>query len=279
MSSYKAFIYNYHFTPTFTPFLYILLFISLSSNAQPIYLSENFNQGWPTGWTTIDQDGNTPDSTVARFTDAWIIFPDIDSAKIGDSVASSTSWYSPPGQADDYMITPLIMIGSTTGVFWDAKAIDPDFSDGYELRISTTTPDIVGFMAHPPLFTTSSAPAKWTNFMVNLSAAGYQNQSVYLSWRNHSNDQFILSIDNIIVKELAPFDARISGIDSLSSYSHIPIHQNPSIHLAGQITNVGFQTITDAKLVAEVFKNGVSVHEDSSQGINLNFGEWANLAM
>ncbi|MCB0851869.1 MAG: choice-of-anchor J domain-containing protein, partial [Bacteroidetes bacterium] len=259
-------------------FLFILFLAPQFLSAQ-VYLSEDFNGGWPAGWTTINNDGLTPNTNVAVFTDAWIILEDFDSTGVADSVAASTSWYTPAGQSDDYMITPSINIGASSGVFWDAQAVDPNFPDGYELRISTTTPDVAGFMANPALYTITAAPPTWTNFSVNLASAGYANQAIYLAWRNNSNDQFILAIDNIVVKELASADATVAKADSLSQYSRIPYHQNPSINLSGRIANVGGAPVTGAKLIAEVFRNGVSVHKDSSAGTTLASSASASVSL
>ena len=248
-----------------------VLCVPFISNAQVTYLDEDFNSGWPTGWTTIDNDGLTPHPNVAVFTDAWIIFEDFDSTGVADSVAASNSWYSPAGQADDYMITPQINIGASVGLSWDAQAVDPSFPDGYEVRISTTTPDIAGFMANPPIYTIANASPAWTNISVNLAAAGYSNQNIYLAWRNNSNDQFILTIDNIVVEDLPGFDASVTAVTLPDNeYTRIPIHQSPTISLGGEISNTGGGTVTNARLVVDLKLDGTVVYTDTSAGTTIN---------
>ncbi len=110
--------------------------------------SENFESGSiPAGWVLIDNDGLTPDPNVAFVTEAWVVVDD-DSTD-GNFVAVSTSWYTPVGQADDWMITPLVSLLGSARLSWRAQAPDPGFADGYEVYISTSTPDLVGCQIRP----------------------------------------------------------------------------------------------------------------------------------
>lgn len=169
-----------------------------TANSQIIF-SEDFQGGMPGTWTTIDNDGQTVDANLAAlFTEAWVIVDDPDAT--GDSLAGSTSWYSPPGTADDWLITPSIALTSNNTLAWEEKAQDPLYPDGYELRISTTTPTIAAFNANAPLFTIAAGSGgAWASRSVDLQAMGYSNQNVYLAWRNNSTDQFILYIDDIVI--------------------------------------------------------------------------------
>ncbi|MEZ4775084.1 MAG: choice-of-anchor J domain-containing protein [Bacteroidia bacterium] len=242
--------------------------------AQTIYLSENFNSaGFPSGWTLINNDGLTPNSNVANYTSAWIKIENFDSLGIGDSVAASTSWYTPAGIADDYLITPQLNIGASAGVSWDVKAQDPAFPDGYQLRISTTTPDVAGFLANPPLYSIAAAAPSWTNLSINLGAAGYANQNIYLAWRNNSNDQFLLLVDNIVVKDLAAFDAGVAEVELPNAeYTQIPLNQAPVLTLGGTLENTGGNVVTNARLTVDVKRNGVVVFTDTSAGVTINPG-------
>ncbi|MEZ4825597.1 MAG: choice-of-anchor J domain-containing protein [Bacteroidia bacterium] len=244
-------------------------------HAQTIYLSENFDSpGWPAGWTTINNDGLTPNANVSNYTDAWIKIENFDNTGIGDSVAASTSWYTPPGISDDYLITPQIAIGSNAGVFWEVKAQDPSFPDGYQLRISTTTPDVAGFLANPPLYSIPAAAPAWTSLNINLGAAGYANQSIYLAWRNISNDQFLLLVDDIVVKDLAAFDVGvISVVRPDPEYTQIPIHQSPVFTLGGTIENLGSTAVTNARLTVDIKRNGTLVYSDTTAGVSIAPGQ------
>lgn len=216
----------------------------------------NLNGVLPAGWTVINGDGLTPNANVAQFTNAWIIAADFDN--LPDTVAMSTSWYTPAGTSNDWLITPAIALTANNILAWEAEAQDAAYPDGYELRISTTTPTIAGFNANPPLFTIpAETGAVWTQRTVNLQAAGYSNQSVYLAWRNNSTDQFILMVDDISVYTQAPFDAAISN-PTVEEYTIKPLGHVGAIGTNGLITNTGGGTITNATMTVNILDGGLN---------------------
>jgi hypothetical protein len=110
--------------------------------------------------------------------------------------AYSTSWYAPAGAADDWIVTPQIMLGANSQLRWDALAPDGNFPDGYEVYVSTTGNDVADF-TDMPVFTIDDELQAFTQHQVSLSA--YANQAVYIAWRNNSNDEFLLLLDNVQV--------------------------------------------------------------------------------
>ena len=100
-----------------------------SVSAQPIF-SEDFSGTTPlSNWTLFNQDGRTPAANVSGINMAWVVLNNG-----GQPAALSTSWYSPAGAADDYMITPAITLTSNNYLFFTGQALDPSFPDGYEVR-------------------------------------------------------------------------------------------------------------------------------------------------
>lgn len=185
------------FTKTLWAALIAVIGFGQSANSQIIF-SEDFQAGIPGTWTIIDNDGLPVHANVSQFTSAWIGAEDFDNA--GDTVAMSTSWYDPAGTSDDWLISPSIALTTNNTLAWQEEAQDAAYPDGYEVRISTTTPTIAGFMANPALLTVAAASgAVWLPQSVDLQAAGYSNQNVYLAWRNNSTDQFVLMIDDIVI--------------------------------------------------------------------------------
>ena len=91
------------------------------------------------------------------------------------------------------------MARQASTVSWVATAPDPSFADGYEVRVSTTTPDVPGFMANAPIFTIASELTTYQPHTVDLAAAGYANQQIYIAFRNNSDDKFILMVDDVVV--------------------------------------------------------------------------------
>ncbi|KAA3650392.1 MAG: T9SS C-terminal target domain-containing protein [Bacteroidetes bacterium] len=233
-----------------------------NSNAQVIF-SENFNGGNAlSNWTLINNDGNTPAAGVANFTNAWILIED--TIGISDSAAASTSWYTPAGTSDDYLISPSVTLTANNTITWDAKAQDPAYPDGYQLLISTTTPTVAGFTANQPLFSISAENSTWTKRTIDLDAAGYSNQNVYFAWRNNSTDQFILLVDNIVVQKNVNFDVNLVAVQRMSEYAMLPKDQSSNIVFAGLVANSGASSLSNVKLKYSVVSGGSVLYSDSS---------------
>lgn len=215
---------------------------------------------FPTGWTLINQDGLTPNTSVSYFGAAWIRREDFTTTT--DTVMASTSWYTPAGTSNDWAFTPGITLpaSGTIELEWTAKAQDPSYPDGYEVRISTTTPTIAG--ATTTLFSIPSENSTWTTRTVDLSA--YVGQTVYIAFRNNSTDQFILLVDDVSVKKLAANDATLETADPGSEYSRIPVDHTPTMNLSGEVKNSGTSTLSAVKVRAFVV-DGTStiIHRDS----------------
>lgn len=203
----------------FRQFTYSVLLIFFASflNAQIIF-EENFNgisgstaggpgmYNFPEGWLLRNVDNRTPDASVNFINDAWERREDF-KFNGSDSAAFSTSYYSPLGQADDWMWTPPITIPASGDhvLRWRAVVYAPDFPDGYEVRIMTapdvpsgSTSDMGNQVTDSDLL--FSIPAEnpvWTNREIELN--DYNGQTVYIAFRNNSNDKFILLIDDVIV--------------------------------------------------------------------------------
>lgn len=210
--------------------LSLLLFTSSAIFAQYIF-QEDFQQGIPNTWTLINVDGLTPDSTLtvpSQITDAWVALDDF--ANPGDTFAASTSKYLPVGQANDWLITPAIATQGNSAVTWFANAFIAA-GDGYEVRISTTTPTVNGFLAHSPLFSIASENVGWTKRNADLS--GYANQTVYLAFRNNSINKFILGVDDLVVFDCNTLSADAGTIDTgttvaCSGFSTLNLGLSPS---------------------------------------------------
>src|SRR6478672_3892762 len=98
----------------------------------------------PASWLQNNVDGLTP-AVAASWnfgTNAWVT-RDIGTSTYPDAAAhtkivASTSWYSPAGVANDWLISPSFTVPANGVLKWDGLANDPSFADGYEVRISTT---------------------------------------------------------------------------------------------------------------------------------------------
>ena len=161
--------------------------------------------GFPNGWFLRNVDNLMPFGLISDYNinDAWVR-----TAYGSDSVVVSTSFYDPAGQADDWMWTPLIQgITANTKLKWKAIANNEYFYDGYEVRIMTGTngPPTGGTGEMGNQLTNSTRVLSiyqespyWTSREVSLT--DYAGQSVYVGFRNNSNDKHTLLINDVIVE-------------------------------------------------------------------------------
>ncbi len=230
---------------------------------ESVYYLEDFNNGIPSDYLIIDVDGQPVASQIAAsFPRAW-------NAGIattgGDSSALSTSWYTPAGQSDDWMITDTIIIPDSASIAflgWDGLALDPDFPDGYEVYVSNTTQDIAGMLANAPVFSVLGENAEVTSRKVNISQ--FIGDTIFVGFRNNSDDMFILSIDNIKVFVPNPFDFAVTEnmveVGALGEYTRIPARHLPSGSSSVKVlvSNLGTTTPDSAVVYAQI-KNGANV--------------------
>ena len=90
----------------------ILILMAFQTKAQ--IFSEDFNSGTiPATFTLTDVDGLTPNSASWP---AGSFFANnlTTAAGIAEDCAQSVSWFNPVGQADDWMVTPMITIPMTS---------------------------------------------------------------------------------------------------------------------------------------------------------------------
>lgn len=177
---------------------------------------EDFQGGtMPEGWTTWDVDGLTPAMEVAFVDEAWIVTDMLTGA--GNFWAAATSWYTPAGTSDDWLISPPITLGATATLSWSAVIADANFPDGYEVYVVPTTVteftdfvtggDPTDFLALDDMVVPSAAPV----FSVAVEEAEIQNhsvdigalagQEVQLAFRSTAFDGVLILIDNIAVYE------------------------------------------------------------------------------
>jgi len=241
-------------------FLVGTVLAAFSANAQPIF-SEDFSGPTPlSNWTLVNVDGRTPAANVGAINNAWVVLN-----AGGQPAALSTSWYTPAGVADDYMITPAITITANNYLFFDAQAQDPAFPDGYEVRISTTVPTVAA--CSTVLLTVPAETSTWNSRNIDLS--GYVGQTVHIAWRNNSNDMFVLAVDNIEVKEVIANDAGIQDVSIANSYT-----TNSTVTVSGTIENTGLNTLATVDVNWSI-DGGVTVNTNSISPNTGSFGTTA----
>jgi hypothetical protein len=238
---------------------------------------------FPSGWFLRNVDNRTPAAQVAYVNEAWERREDF-ANNVADSCAFSTSWYNPVGPADDWMWTPAITLTNNCELSWNAITYDAAYPDGYEVRIMTSGPPTGGngtlgnqVSNSTLLFNIAGENTTWTSRSVSLSA--YNGQTVYIGFRNNSNNQFLLLIDDIKVEQLNPYEAGVSTATPWSIYSIIPLNQQPSFTLSADVDNNGSQAVTGVVLTADVYDLATNnVYNSSSTPLgSLAAGSSSNL--
>lgn len=209
--------------------LFLLLFGFTVFGQETIY-STDFQNGIPNEFTLIDNDLNIPASQVSAFDAAWICVSDPGNPT--DSVAASTSYFNMPDTADRWMITPSLSLGSFGNkLYWNAKSQDASFPDDYYVLVSLTDNapesflDTVGYI--------EGENFEWTERSVDLSALGYDNQSIFVAFILRTYDGFKLYIDDIeAVKEDE------TGINENMSFSFniYPVPVKETLNISSQAT-------------------------------------------
>lgn len=264
--------------------LAILLFCLFTGTASAqVVFSEDFDgtgtgTGLPTGWTIFNVDGRTPDAQVAYVTAAWIRREDF-ANNVNDSAAFSTSWYSPVGAADDWMFTPAITIPANAVLKWNAVAYDASYPDGYQVRILTTAPTSGNIASSTVLQTIAAENPTWTARSQSLAA--YSGQTVYIAFRNNSNNQFLLLIDDVSVEVQVNNDLELVSTVLPNQYTILHAPQGLSFTLGGSVRNNGLSAQTNVTLTATVRNStGASVYSASSTPIaSLATGASQNLTV
>jgi hypothetical protein len=226
-------------------------------SAQSIF-SENFQQGIPNTFTLYNNDNKLPAPAVSFVTDAWIGY------EVGtgtrDSVAASTSLYSPGAVADDWLVTPAINLTDGTILTWKAQASDSSMKDGYEVRISTTDRLTTSFSTI--LFATNGENAVRTTRTLDLSS--YSGETIYIAFRNTSFNKGLLYIDDIDISLKPAFDLTFNHTETPTYYFRIPRAHRSALNFGCILVNNGNNPIPSSKTYLQVFRNNTLVKVDSA---------------
>ncbi|MEI7594228.1 MAG: choice-of-anchor J domain-containing protein [Bacteroidota bacterium] len=227
---------------------------------------EDFQNGMPSNFTLIDNDGFTAYNPAFE-TKPWVIMQNDNLA--GDSVAVSTSYYTAGGTiSDDWMITPAITITPGCALSWDAKAFEAAYADGYEVKISTTGNLMANFTTN--LFSIAAENVAWITRTVDLSA--YNGQTIYIAFRNNSNDKNLLLIDDIQVYKKNQFDATIcnSSYSPNSNYPIIPLSQVAPIYYRANAVNTGTDAVSAVQFDVNIPAKGFTATSNNNSALASN---------
>jgi hypothetical protein len=161
---------------------------------------------FPAGWLRMNVDLNTPssDPRVSWINEAWERREDFPLNDV-DSAAFSTSYYNPAGTADDWMWTPPIYIGANGVLTWNAKSYLDNFPEAYSVRVMvgptepTGSDGFIGNMALQSfqIFGDNAENPTWTPHSESLAL--FAGKTIRIAFRNFSEDQFSMLIDDVVV--------------------------------------------------------------------------------
>ncbi len=256
---------------------FTILMMLCSSIAFSQSWSENFNGVTPTalpsGWTQNNVDGLTVSSSVSAFnfgTNAWVssavtALPDMASHV---KVVASTSWYTPAGTSNDWLITPKFNVPAGAYLKWDGVTRNASYPDGYLVKISTTDANTSSFTT--TLNTVLAENNFWTTRGLSLNA--YAGKDVYIAFVNNSNDKLILALDNISVYVPPATDGSTKAITGLKTYTALTTQT-----IAGTFRSFGSATATNVDLSYSV-NNGTVVSQNFPLSPGLTWGNEANFS-
>lgn len=244
--------------------LLILVLVANASFAQVLF-EQDFEGGTIAPMTMVDVDGLTPAAQVSSYTEAWNVR---DGGNFGilesSTVAVSNSWYSSPAAADDWLITPQITItDAATALLWEAQAVDPNFADGYEVRVSTTDNEIASFT--DVIFEIAAEQSSDYMEKRTVSLADYVGQDVYIAFRNNSFDKFFLALDNISVRVIKERDVKVNNF--AGARYHV---KNEDIPVTINITNNGAELVESLDIS---YSDGTDQFTETLTGLSLATGE------
>lgn len=243
---------------------------------------------FPAGWLLRNVDNQVPNAQVAYVNDAWEVREDFITMNLAECAAFSTSYYSPAGQADDWMWTPPITLPAGSSVLsWRALAPDASYPDGYEVRVMVSPDTPTGgtgsignqVSASSQIFSTAAEASSWTPHSVSL--ASYAGQQVYVGFRNHSVDKFLLLIDDVKVINDAPDAVAQTQVGYAGEYSRAPEGLAAPISLPFAAYNGGGSTLSnvygeatfrlDANAVGSTLQSSTIASLDISSSAALEF--------
>jgi hypothetical protein len=250
-------------------FLGILLFFTcFQTIGQITLLSTDFQSGIPSSYTILNNDGNTPFSTMSPFIgqEAWISLEDPDSSL--NQVVAATSYFETADSADRWLITPQITLSSFGNyISWNAKSHDPSYPDDYLVLLSTTGNSPTDFT--DTIGSVQEENFEWTNREVDLSSLGLNDSSIYVAFVLKTYDGFKMYLDDILVR-----GEDASSIEEQEEIS-VTVYPNPTNGILRVETNSEVQKLEIFSVRGELL---VSTSQPEINLVNLNAGSYVLLA-
>ena len=242
---------------------------------------------WPADMPRVNADGKTPGSSflvTLMGNNAWVA--GTLSSDPDGRYAISASWTTQGGAVSDWMITPPITLTENNKISWISKAYEEAYPDGYEVRLCTNCPATFTAANVLTSFTTTlfSVVADQTEAFLphEVSLSSYAGQTVQLAFRNNSNDQNLLMVDDILVSRQASLDVMAGEI--LSPSNGVYDCSRANFPAAAVVVNKGaataYNVIAKLKSTGPIADSSVAIIDSIEAGVSdtITFGEGLDLS-
>ncbi len=225
----------------------LLAIASFSVAKAQILWSEDFTSvtppALPANWVQINGDGLTVATNLNAFNFGTLGAVTCNAGGTHGKAACMTSWYSPVGISDDWLITPAFTPIAGHYLVWDvASAEAAPYQEGYEIRVSTTAGTTAASFAGTPLLSIGAENAFWYTRIVDLSA--YAGQNIRIAFHDNSNDKDRAYFDNISVRTLPASSAKMTAVSPLATDASAFGTVGSNKTLSCTIQNTGLSAMT-----------------------------------
>ena len=151
-------------------------------------------------------------------------------------IAGATSWFTPLGQADNWLSFGPITVPATGATLTWRVHTNPSYRDGYSVLVNGTGLDPTVDFGTEIIYTrpdsypnaTDNVDTVWTFYSANIPAT-YNGIPVYFGFHHTANDMDVLWLDEILMVE-----ANTAGIDAnqFEGFGFNSVMPNPAVDFA-----------------------------------------------
>ncbi|MCF0219134.1 MAG: Omp28-related outer membrane protein [Muribaculaceae bacterium] len=224
------------------------LLLGGSAQAADDSLACDFGAGIPDGWETYDLDGNAPSKSAQakgfEVGKAWISIIGED----GNRSVCSTSWYSPAGKSDDWLVTPAVSIDADYVLEWRSMATDPEYADGLSVYVSATGNAPSDF-SDAAVFSVKHEAGSWQKHSVDLSA--FKGRKIWLAFVNDSENCSCLLLDDVYVGKVHKAEVKLNIL---------PYTAESLNYVYGEVSNVSAADLNGFTIEFNIDGQSISQH-------------------
>lgn len=177
-----------------------------NSENLPTTIDENFNNGFPAGWTAVDADGDGHNWVLDS--QSWFATSGTGSelhGTDGSDCMASASFINGTGalNTDQYLVLPKLFIPNEGRTLtYQVTNFQAQYPDQYSVVVGTLengTFTITGTLQAPERVGTGiNEQTGYTSRSISLEA--YKGQSIYIAFRHNDTDAYWMFIDDVKVQ-------------------------------------------------------------------------------